>query len=270
MFLGVSVLEEPEDNNIKRFVEQMGDKMSYRVAYSGKKDGMAATWLKAASQDGIPTAFLVKNGVVQWIGHPNKLDKPLADLKAGTFDLDATKHAFDAELQATKARREADSAFTAVVNLRQSGDKQAAATALDQAVKKYPRLAESAERLRYEWLAEDNKAEWLKQTEALTSSGQAEKWQRVCSFALRAAQKPETADHARTAIRMALSASKQNDWDVLIYARTIYLKLADDKDALAVTERMMALYPTSPAKDNPQLLEALRKSKATLEAKIKK
>ena len=52
----------------------MGDKMAYRLAHSGNKVGMAASWLKAASQDGIPTAFLVKGGVVRWIGHPNELD----------------------------------------------------------------------------------------------------------------------------------------------------------------------------------------------------
>ena len=67
----------------------MGDKMAYRLAHSGNKVGMAASWLKAASQDGIPTAFLVKGGVVRWIGHPNELDKPLADLAAGTFDVAA-------------------------------------------------------------------------------------------------------------------------------------------------------------------------------------
>jgi len=269
VFLGVSVLEESKDDNIKQFVEKMGDKMSYRVAYSGNKDGMAATWLKAASQDGIPTAFIVKGGVVQWIGHPGNLDKPLAQLKAGTFDLVASKKAFEAELQALKARREADAAFSAVVSLRGSGNKQGAAEALDQAVKKYPRLTESAERLRYEWLAEDDAQAWLKQTEALTASGKPQSVGRVTSFAFRAAQKPETADRARMAIRMALAGSR-NDWDVLLYARTIYLKLGDHKDALAVTEKMIELHPISPAKQHPEMLEALTKSKSELEAKTRK
>lgn len=269
VFLGVSVLEESKDGNIKRFVEKMGDKMSYRVGYSGNKDGMAATWLKAASQDGIPTAFIVKGGIVQWIGHPGKLDKPLGELKAGTFDLNASKTAFEAELQATKTRREADTAFSAVVSLRGSGNKQGAAESLDQAVKTYPRLSESAERIRYEWLAEDDAQAWLKQTESLTASGKPESLGRVTSFALRSAQKPKTADRARTAIRMAL-ASGRNDWDVLLYARTIYLKLGDHRDALAITERMIELHPKSPAKENRELLEALTKSKSELEAKTKK
>lgn len=84
------------------------------------------------------------------------------------------------------------------------------------------------------------------------------------------AQKPETADRARACIALVLKASASNDWDILLYARTIYLKLGDSKDALAVTTRMLELFPTSPAKDNAELREALLRSKSELEAKIGK
>ena len=270
VFLGVSVLEDAADGKIKRFVDGMGDKMGYRVAYSGNKDGMAATWLQAASQDGIPTAFVVKGGVVQWIGHPDALDEPLAQLAAGSFDLAASKRAFETTLAAAKERMAASAALSAAVARRDAGDKAGAASALAASVAKYPRLADSADRIRYEWLADDDPAAWRTQTEALAASGDSQKLQRIASFALRSAQKPETAARARTAIGIALRACTSGDWDVRLYARTIYLKLGDDADALAVTRQMIELHPTSPAKDNAELLAALRTSAAELEAKVKR
>lgn len=270
VFLGVSVLEEPKDDKIKRFVDGMGDKMAYRVAYSGNKDGMATSWLKAASQDGIPTAFLVKGGIVQWIGHPNELDKPLADLAAGTFDIAASKTAYEVSLRAVKARQEADAAVGAAMELRAAGKKQEASVALADAAKKYPRIADDADRIRWQWLADDAPEAWMKETESLAASGNPKLTQWVTSFALRSAQKPDTADRARTCIALVLKASASSDWDILLYARTIYLKLGDSTDALAVTTRMLELFPTSPAKDNAELRGALLKSKSELEAKVGK
>ncbi len=243
VFLGVSVLEESTDDHIKSFVDKMGEKMAYRVAYSGNKDGMAETWLKPAFQDGIPTSFVVKGGSIQWIGHPNDLDDVLERITKGTFDLVASQRSFEAQLEATKARMAADAAFLAAVALREKGMQQDAERALDQAVEKYPRLKMSSERLRYEWLAEDDPQAWLIQTEKLAETGKPENWQRIVSFALRSSQKKEGVDRARTAIAIALRASAQNDWDVLLYARTIYLKLGDDKEALEITNRMLDLFP---------------------------
>lgn len=269
VFLGVSVLEEPMDDHIKAFVETMGEKMAYRVAYSGNQDGMATTWLKPAMQDGIPTAFLIQGGVIQWIGHPVELDIVLEQLSAGTFDLEASKRAFEAQLEATKARMAANAALTDVVALRDKGQKDEALQALTQAVATYPRLAMASERLRYEWLAEDDPQEWLKQTNRLAETRKPDNLQQIASFALRSTQKPETADRARQAIAIALRACERRDWDVLMYARTIYLKLSDVDDALAATNRMLELQPDSPAKDNVQLKEALLKSRTELEAKSK-
>jgi thiol-disulfide isomerase/thioredoxin len=76
------------------FVEKMGEKMTYRVALDlvpeGEKTGkMAETWMEAAGQNGIPTAFVVdKQGVIAWIGHPMQLkDSIIEQVLAGTFDI---------------------------------------------------------------------------------------------------------------------------------------------------------------------------------------
>lgn len=79
--IGQDVFEQ-DDSLVAPFVKKMGDQMTYRVALDDKsqdKDGaMATTWMKAAGQDGIPTAFIVnKQGRIAWIGHPMELTEEL-------------------------------------------------------------------------------------------------------------------------------------------------------------------------------------------------
>jgi thiol-disulfide isomerase/thioredoxin len=91
-FIGVDVWE-PEVSSVKPFVAEMGAKMGYSVAVDSvpadadPHDGaMSKSWLKAAGEVFIPTAFAVVNGKVAWIGSPMNLDKPLAAMVAGTWD----------------------------------------------------------------------------------------------------------------------------------------------------------------------------------------
>jgi thiol-disulfide isomerase/thioredoxin len=102
--LGVSVFEnKPED--VKPFVKEMGDKMAYRVAQDDVPEGgkrgegaMAKSWMQAAGQGGIPTAFIVNGeGKIAWIGHPMEMDKPLAEIVAGKWDLKAASDQFKRE-----------------------------------------------------------------------------------------------------------------------------------------------------------------------------
>lgn len=47
-------------------------------------------YMRAAGQRGIPTAFVVdQEGVVAWIGHPMRMDEPLAKIVAGDWDAKA-------------------------------------------------------------------------------------------------------------------------------------------------------------------------------------
>ncbi len=55
-------------------------------------------FMKAAKQGGIPTAFIVgKDGHVEWIGHPMKMDEPLEQIVEGKWDREAFKKEFEAE-----------------------------------------------------------------------------------------------------------------------------------------------------------------------------
>ncbi len=97
-FIGVSVLEQ-QPEGVKPFVDEMGDKMAYRVAMDavdekaeGDQGAMARNWLKAAGQNGIPSAFVVNGGgKIAWIGHPMEMDKPLQKIVSGAWDLKAAR-----------------------------------------------------------------------------------------------------------------------------------------------------------------------------------
>lgn len=83
---------------VKPFVENMGDKMNYRVALDAEKK-TSAGYMKAFGQQGIPTAFIVdKTGKVVWVGHPMMdLDKAVEQVVEGTYDIAAAKKAMSEE-----------------------------------------------------------------------------------------------------------------------------------------------------------------------------
>jgi thiol-disulfide isomerase/thioredoxin len=88
-FTGVSVLEQGEDTTkkVEAFVKNMGDNMGYNVCADGSAAFMAANWLAAAGESGIPCTFVIDGGgKVAWIGHPNKLEEVLEKVLAGTAD----------------------------------------------------------------------------------------------------------------------------------------------------------------------------------------
>jgi thiol-disulfide isomerase/thioredoxin len=108
-FIGVSVWED-DPSAVRPFVKEMGDKMDYRVAVDAVAEGaqpnegtMARSWMDAAGEEGIPTAFLInREGKIAWIGHPMELDKPLEQVVAGTYDLQVAIRERQAERERTQ------------------------------------------------------------------------------------------------------------------------------------------------------------------------
>jgi thiol-disulfide isomerase/thioredoxin len=120
--IGQDVWEENADL-VAPFVKKMGDKMTYRVALDDKSQdkagAMAATWVAAAGQDGIPTAFVInQQGLIAWIGHPMELDeKLLEDVHTGHYDLG--KAAAEYEQRQQKQRKLMELSKKLSMNLRQ-------------------------------------------------------------------------------------------------------------------------------------------------------
>jgi hypothetical protein len=130
--IGVNVWEKKSPEEVKTFVEGQGDKMSYNVAADG--DGVIANkWLKAAGQSGIPSAFIVHKGKINWIGHPSGLKQELLDsILNGTFDV--------AAYAKTKAKEEAAGNYFKqnVMPLLQKKDTAGAIGKLEEMKKEFP------------------------------------------------------------------------------------------------------------------------------------
>jgi len=72
---------------VKDFLKKNPNRMSYRVAIDTRNQDMAASWLKAAGANSIPTSFVVdKQGKIAFIGHPLDLEVVIPALISGRFD----------------------------------------------------------------------------------------------------------------------------------------------------------------------------------------
>ncbi len=80
VIIGMNVWEDGIDKT-KAFVKQKGEGMAYRVAYSGGKGGaFDAAWLEASNTEGIPQAFVVRDGKIIYKDHPGGLDEKSIEL----------------------------------------------------------------------------------------------------------------------------------------------------------------------------------------------
>lgn len=146
-FIGVSIWEKGEDipGKAKKFVEDMGAKMDYNVALDNG-NAMAETWMAAAGQDGIPTAFIVnQEGQIAWLGHPLEgMDKVLDKVIEGKYDVKAAKDKHDAlmeyQTRMAAAMEKGRSEMFAGSKLYESGKTAEAEATWAKVEKDYPRL----------------------------------------------------------------------------------------------------------------------------------
>lgn len=130
--IGVNVWERKSPEEVKAFVEKQGDNMSYLVAADGDKV-IANDWLKAAGQNGIPCAFVVHKGKVNWMGHPAQLKQDLLEsILNDKFDVAAYAKAKEKEQAAANYFR------TNVMPLMMKKDYAAAISQLEEMKKEFP------------------------------------------------------------------------------------------------------------------------------------
>lgn len=71
---------------IKAFLVDPGQpKQNYPVAHGDK--GLDERWMKASMSQGIPNAYLVRDGKILWIGHPMTADSVVQAVVDGTWDV---------------------------------------------------------------------------------------------------------------------------------------------------------------------------------------
>jgi thiol-disulfide isomerase/thioredoxin len=98
---------------------------------SVKKD-----YFLAAGQTGIPCAFVIgKDGFVEWIGHPSRMDDALSAVVAGTWDRSAFKATFEKQQAEKKAMQEANLRMRAALK---AGDYDTCLTVIDELLAAQP------------------------------------------------------------------------------------------------------------------------------------
>jgi hypothetical protein len=110
---------------------------------------MAVNWMKAADQNGIPTAFIInRQGKVAWIGHPmtlqtNVLDQILAD----KFDTAAYAAEYEKNQQAQEQQQSVSKKLEQALQDKDWDAADSAATELEKSIPENTRYLISAVRL---------------------------------------------------------------------------------------------------------------------------
>ncbi len=144
-FIGVNAFES-DTSKVKPFVNEMGDKMDYSVAMDdvpaggSRTDGaMAKNWMEAAEENGIPTAFVIQDGKIAWIGHPMQMDQPLAQIVNGKWDpTDLAR----TRLEGKAKERRLMAAQKKVSGLYRAKDYRATLSAIEEVSSSDPKLAD--------------------------------------------------------------------------------------------------------------------------------
>lgn len=72
---------------IKKLVNAKGDAIGYRMGMD-ENGTMNRTYLLASAMPVIPATYIVdRNGILAWVGSPSTMDKPLAQILDGTWDI---------------------------------------------------------------------------------------------------------------------------------------------------------------------------------------
>ncbi len=258
-FIGISILEENDKKHVQEFVAAMGDKMNYTVGYPGNKDGMAQTWMTAARQRGIPTAFLVQRGRVVWIGHPVALGKPLERLAQGTLDVDAELKKFEAKLRAEDEAAARMAAVAECERLFDAGERAAAKAALAK-IEETPEGRSEAEPLRMVWLCLEEPRVWREKMVAAMEAST----QEGSEFALFVANNAGRAPDECRWLTGELTARFPDNWYTWLCGARMARVLGEWDAALAYAERsrgavlaFQASNPDVPKGNAMDVIEAL-------------
>jgi tetratricopeptide (TPR) repeat protein len=100
---------------------------------------MAKTWMAAAGENGIPAAFIIRDGKIAWIGHPMGMDQPLAQITAGQWDAAAQAKT---RLAAKTAEQKVMAVQSKVYTPYGRGDYKATLAAIEEVTSGDPDLAD--------------------------------------------------------------------------------------------------------------------------------
>jgi len=237
--IGIDIWEK-DDPKIDNFVKEMGDQMDFDLAYSGEKDGMAASWMAASGSNGVPTTFIVKDRVVQWIGHPMNLEEKLDEVIAGTYDLEKAKASFKMREAEAAKNIEIINATEKIDKQFWSGDHKGAWSKLSEYKKAHPALP-IVQTLYTSWLSVGKKENFLAEIVKLLEKGDSESTSDVVNIFMRCVGHQETREVLHMAAKKIL-ASYSDNGNALATAYNMF-RIVKDKPNLKISAvKLLAIY----------------------------
>lgn len=240
--IGVGIWEEDKGGALDQFVAEMGDKMGYRVAYSGNKDGMAASWMRAWGRKGIPASFIVKDRRIMWVGHPMRMDGPLAEIRAGTYELIKGDRARQAIMERAREKLASEKVIQEAEFAYSSGRKDSARASLLRLTQRDPASRPAVEVLRFQWLSAEDPKAWRAATLALARSKDPLEREKLRTSAYWIAVQARHAkwQSAVEAVADTVLAEAGDDPTLLAYCLDIYRGLELYEKTLRTAERTIA------------------------------
>lgn len=255
-FIGVGIWEDNPDKRVEKFVDEMGAKMDYTVGYSGNKEGMAKSWMAAAGQNGIPTAFVVKDKTIVWIGHPMSMAEPLDKIKKGTYDLKQAIADFRAEQEQEARANALQKEMASCDTIFQSGKKDEARAKLAKLKAENPKLARMADSIELGWKASDDPKGFA--GDALSVASDMAKRDPYVSYCMQHAAKKDPKSAFSLKLLEDMNGKTKNE-DVLLLYYTAYAMKRGEEVAKAKTyiAKALEVLPKSAMKDNESLKKAM-------------
>jgi thiol-disulfide isomerase/thioredoxin len=281
--IGVAILEEDQDA-VPDFVEEMGDKMDYRVALDLVPEGEEPTegkivtnWMKPAEQQGIPTAFIINgDSKIAWIGHPSEMEEPLDQIIEGKWDLVAeAKKMVDAKAVQKKMQATFSRLQKLFKEFSEDGDPKELLAELDTATESIPDKTDIFKMIRFQVLAlwKDGADDAVKLGNEIAESSQGEDPQLLNNIAwfIVDPNRDTKADAKllKLALKVAVKADKLANSEDPSVADTLAKAYFDNGDlakAVATQERVIELAEGTRMAADPGLKKRLRQYKKALDA----
>lgn len=270
--MGISIWEDNPNKQVENFVKKMGAKMSYNVAYGGDQGGMAKSWMTASGSSGIPTAFVVKNQKIMWIGHPMELDEVLPKVKSGKLDVNAERIRKKKELAQEALERETSEKIDSAVKLFDSGKREEAKKLVDKLESSLS--AESPQRenlamLRLKFLAIEDFSAFEEQAKKALDPYTDQGGSKVFGAAYMLSQNPAQIDTAVKVAELGLPYLPKSEFFSSYMLVEIFDLAKKYQQSLSIVDRLISQFGSGPFKDRPEILEELKSKRADLLKKLK-
>jgi hypothetical protein len=231
---------------------------------------MASNWMKAAGQEGIPTAFIInKDGKVAWIGHPMEMEKPLSAILDGTYDLQAAATKFKEDMA---IKRKLTALRPKLQNAQ--GDAKAILAVCDEAIADEPKLELQLGMLKFTTLAGDPemKDKTLEYGKHLVEKVYAENAQALNNLAWTLIEPKEDKKPDAKVAKLALAAAQRAD--SLVKSKEVqiadtlalaYFETGDIAKAVETQERALKLAKGTGLENDPGMKERMEKYRKALQ-----